>query len=230
MGADSQSKAVCVGIIMDGNRRWAKKRSLPALAGHEAGYQKLIEVLAWARDAGVRYLIAYAFSTENWNRAEEEVSYLMKLIERGVRERLEQISEEKIRIRFVGDRSRFPERIQEYMRDIEARTKDFTEYNLAIALSYGGRAEIIDAMRRVPDEKIAHLTQEEFSDYLWTTGIPDPDLVIRTGGQRRLSNFLLWQAAYAELYFSDTLWPDFTQGEFKSALKFFGETKRNFGK
>ncbi|KKS96789.1 di-trans,poly-cis-decaprenylcistransferase [Candidatus Giovannonibacteria bacterium RIFCSPLOWO2_01_FULL_43_160] len=220
----------CIGIIMDGNRRWAKEKNLPQFAGHEAGYQKLLEVLGWAREAGARNLIVYAFSTENWNRPDEEVSYLMKLIEMVIEERVQKIAEEKVRVRFIGELDKFPERVRKSMRVLEEKTAIFKEYTLGIAVSYGGKAEIISAVKRLPQNIMQNLTEEEFSKYLWTGDFPDPELIIRTGGQKRLSNFLLWRAAYSELYFTDTYWPALSKEEFLSAIKFFAGTQRNFGK
>ena len=220
----------CIGIIMDGNRRWAKEKNLPQFAGHEAGYQKFLEVLGWAREAGARHLIVYAFSTENWNRPKEEVSYLMKLIERIIEERAQKIAEEKVRVRFIGELDKFPERVRKSMRELEEKTAIFKDYTLGIALSYGGKAEIISAIKRLPENIARNLTEEEFSKYLWTGDFPEPELVIRTGGQKRLSNFLLWKAAYSELYFTDTYWPDFSKEEFLSAINFYAGTQRNFGK
>ncbi len=220
----------CIGIIMDGNRRWAKEKNLPQFAGHEAGYQKLLEVLGWAREAGARNLIVYAFSTENWTRPKEEVSYLMKLIERVIEERAQKIAEEKMYVRFIGELNRFPERIRKSMKELEEKTAIFKEYTLGIAVNYGGKAEIISAIKRIPENIAQNLTEEEFSKYLWTGDFPEPELVIRTGGRKRLSNFLLWKAAYSELYFTDTYWPAFSKEEFLSAIKFFAGIERNFGK
>jgi len=220
----------CIGIIMDGNRRWVKKKNLPQFAEYEAGYQKLLEVMGWARDAGTRNLIVYAFSTENWNRPEEEVSYLMRLIERVIEERAQKIAEEKMRVKFIGELDRFPERVRKSMKELEEKTAMFKDYTLGIAISYGGKAEIISAIKRLPREAAQNLTEEEFSKYLWAGDFPEPELIIRTGGQKRLSNFLLWKAAYSELYFTDTYWPDFSKEEFLSAINFYAGTQRNFGK
>lgn len=220
----------CIGIIMDGNRRWAKEKNLPQFAGHEAGYQKLLEVMGWAREAGARHLIVYAFSTENWTRPEEEVSYLMKLIERVIEERAQKIAEEKVQVKFIGELDKFPERVRKSIKELEEKTAMFKDYTLGIAVSYGGKAEIISAIKRLPQNIAQNLNEEEFSKYLWTGNFPDPELIIRTGGQKRLSNFLLWKAAYSELYFTDTYWPDFSKEEFLSAIKFFAGAQRNFGK
>ena len=220
----------CIGIIMDGNRRWVKKKNLPQFAEYEAGYQKLLEVMGWARDAGTRNLIVYAFSTENWNRPEEEVSYLMRLIERVIEERAQKIAEEKMRVKFIGELDRFPERVRKSMKELEEKTAMFKDYTLGIAVNYGGKAEIISAIKRLPRDATQNLTEEGFSKYLWAGDFPEPELIIRTGGQKRLSNFLLWKAAYSELYFTDTYWPDFSKEEFLSAINFYTGTQRNFGK
>ncbi len=218
----------CVGVIMDGNRRWARAHSLSPVEGHQKGYETFISFLGWARDADVQHVIVYAFSTENWKRAEHEVAYLMSLMRTGIVERIAAIEKEQVRIQFIGERSRFPTDIQEKMNEAEERSSQYAR-TLGIALSYGGRAEILHAVKRTVEEGRRDIDEQSFAQHLWTAGIPDPDLIIRTGGEKRLSNFLLWQAAYAELYFTDTLWPDFSREEFLQALQAVKETKRNGG-
>ena len=220
-----------IAIIMDGNRRWARDHKLPILEGHRRVANVVMEKLVeQAASRGVRYMTFWAFSTENWNRPDEEVSYLMKLIEMVIEERVQKIAEEKVRVRFIGELDKFPERVRKSMRVLEEKTAIFKEYTLGIAVSYGGKAEIISAVKRLPQNIMQNLTEEEFSKYLWTGDFPDPELIIRTGGQKRLSNFLLWRAAYSELYFTDTYWPALSKEEFLSAIKFFAGTQRNFGK
>ncbi|MEK9166350.1 MAG: polyprenyl diphosphate synthase [Patescibacteria group bacterium] len=219
-----------IAIIPDGNRRWAKARNLPTVAGHKAGAEKLQEAREWAEARGIRYLTFYALSTENWSRSQEEIGYLMRIIEEKLAEWARTASKEPVRIRFIGERGHFSASVQGQLEKIERDTETFDKFNLAIALSYGGRAEIISAIKSLPLQHMHSLTEETFSQHLWTAGIPDPDLVLRTGGFQRLSNFLPWQSAYSELYFTPTLWPDLTQEEFNRAVDFFIETKRNFGR
>ncbi len=215
---------------MDGNRRWARERGLPTLEGHRAGAEKLFDVIAWAHEAGVEEVIFYTFSTENWNRAEEEVGYLMKLAEKLFTEELSRFTDSGARIRFIGDRTRASARIQEVMQDAEKRTKDGTKGTVTFAFSYGGRAEILAAVNQLLIEGKSSVNEEGFSRALWSAGLLDPDLILRTGGERRLSNFLPWQSVYSELFFLDTKWPDLTHTEFKSVLEEYAERERRHGK
>ncbi len=234
----------CIGIILDGNRRYAEAEGLSRAKGHHAGYRKFREFLRWAKEAGVRYGIAYAFSTENWKREKGEVDDLMNLFRYAFKNDVEELRAEGVCIHVIGDRSRLPEDLQKLAQYAEERTK--TEktimgkgFHLVLALSYGGRAEILAAVETFIEMKEGlslqaplWLTEENFSQCLWTgqAGIPDPDLIIRPGGEKRLSGFLLWQAAYSELFFSDTLWPDFTKEEFLKILAEYAERKKNYGK
>lgn len=218
----------CIGIIMDGNRRYAKERGLPTLAGHKAGYDKLREVVRWAHEAGVKYLIAYAFSTENWKREKEEVGYLMDLFRFALKNELAELKKERISVRFIGERTRLPKDIQTEMVRVEEATKG-GEVTLVLAVSYGGRQEIIDAVKNASVAGVA-VTEETFSDFLYTKGMPDPDLVIRTSGEQRISNFLLWQMAYSELFFTKTYWPALTKEEFLGILQEFSMRERRLGK
>lgn len=220
----------CIGIIMDGNRRWAKKCGLPSIEGHRQGFETLKSCVSWAEEVGVENIIVYAFSTENLKRRpEEEVSYLMQLIRFAVEKQLADMQERGVRIRFLGQRESLPEDIQKHMRAIEDKSKNNTNLTLGIALSYGGRAEIVEAVKKLSVESLQNITEVNFSNYLWTNGMPDPDLIIRTGGAKRLSNFLPWQSVYSELYFTDTYWPAFSKEELMQALEQFASTKRNFG-
>lgn len=216
-----------VGIIMDGNRRWAKARGLPSVAGHHAGFEKLKEVTRWAREAGVKELTVYAFSTENWNRSEAEVTYLMQLFEKALTTGLQEIEAEKGRIRFIGERERFAETLQRKMDTIETRTASNDSGTLIIALSYGGRAEIMQAIKKLAGQEI---TEATLKDAMWSRGLLDPDLIIRTGGDQRLSNFLTWGSVYSELSFTNTLWPDLTKNEFMSILESYRARERRMGK
>lgn len=222
----------CVGMILDGNRRWAKARGIPKLEGHRAGYEKLKETARWAFEAGVKTLLVYAFSTENWQREADEVSYLMQLLKWALQHEVEIFMKEETRVRIIGDRARFSEDIQTLMRRVEEKTAQNKKGTIGILLSYGGRAEIVSAAKELARSAIAPdaVTEEEFSKHLWTAGIPDPDLIIRTGGVMRLSNFLTWQSVYSELFFLETLWPDFTKEEFTSILSEYAERERRFGK
>lgn len=224
--SDSAPK-ISIGIIMDGNRRWATAHGLPTLVGHEKGSAKIREVVLWAIEEQISYLYLYAFSTENWNRAEVEVGYLMILFERAFKERMKDIEELGVRIRIVGERERFSEKLQTLMSDIEERSKENTALTIVFCLSYGGRREIADAISRLPEG--ITVTEESISNALWTAQMPDPDLIIRSGGEKRLSNFLPWQSVYSELFFSDTLWPDFTKEEFSRILHEYRERERRYG-
>ncbi len=219
-----------IGIIMDGNRRWAKARELSTFEGHKQGYTKLKELINWSRDSGVGYVTVYAFSTENWNRTAEEVGYLMNLFRTVISEVTKEAKEKDIRIIFLGQRERFAPDMQEAMNDSEESTRSCTTLTLAVALSYGGRQEILDAVHRIPAEKIGSINEEEFSELLWTKDVVDPDLIIRTSGEERLSNFLPWQSVYSEFFFTKTLWPDFSKEEFLAIIEEYNARERRLGK
>jgi undecaprenyl diphosphate synthase len=220
----------CVGFIMDGNRRWAKERGLSTLEGHAQGYTRVKEMIDAVHKAHIPHMVCYAFSTENWNRSTEEVTYLMALLEKGIRELKNECKnkKEKINIRVIGERTRLSEKLQKGIIEVEEQAHADPELTVWIALSYGGRAEIIDAVNRAI-EKVEKVSEETFNELLWTNGMPDPDLIIRTSGEHRISNFLLWQNAYSELFFVDTNWPDFGETEFKSILEQYGKRKRRKG-
>ncbi len=219
-----------IGIIMDGNRRWAKEHGRPLLDGHRAGYEKLKDVMEWCKEYGIKHLTVYAFSTENWNRSKEEIAYLLEMFRKLAKGMLGHALKHRVRIRFPGERERFPKDIRRLITDVEEQTRHFTEHIFSIALSYGGRAEILDAIRRIPRERLAKITEEEFSDLLWSGGFPDPDMIIRTSGEHRLSGFLTWGSVYSELFFTDTYWPAFTKAQFARMLEQYGERERRFGK
>lgn len=226
----SEKNIKCVGIIMDGNRRWARAHNKPVFEGHSEGYKKLEEVVTWARDAKIEHVIAFAFSTENWQRAEDEVGYLMKLFRFVIDNKTEKMIKEKARVQFVGDRVRFPEDIQKGMERMEEATSKSYEITLHIAVSYGGRAEILSAVNALIADGATNVTEEDFSKKLWSYPMPDPDLIIRTSGEHRLSGFLPWQAVYSELFFIDAWWPEFQQDEFNSILEEFARRERRLGK
>lgn len=223
-----------VGIIMDGNRRYAKACGFSIPEGHRAGYEKLKEFVGWAREAGVQTVYVYAFSTENWNREKREVGFLLKLFEHIFVHDAEMFAKEHIRVRFIGRLGDFPKHLQEGMRRLERETEQYADCTLAIALSYGGRVEIIEAVKKISREatrqEIEQLDEAAFESYLWTRGLQDPDLIIRTSGERRTSNFLPWQSAYSEWYFTPTLWPALTRQEFLDILKDFSTRERRRGR
>ena len=239
-------------VIMDGNGRWAKKRHLPRLAGHRAGAESLDRTMHWCKEAGIKYLTVYAFSTENWKRSKGEVAGLMKLLSHFIKSKEKELVKNGVRFRVIGRREDLSEKLQGEIAALEEKTKD-GEFTLVVALSYGGRDEIVRAACRfnaetrnrplrgfatrgeanTPSEASAERRGESlediFSSCLDTAGIPDPDLIIRTSGELRLSNFLLWQAAYAEFYFTDVLWPDFDKAEFDKAIASFSKRERRMG-
>ncbi|MBA2375488.1 MAG: di-trans,poly-cis-decaprenylcistransferase [Rubrobacter sp.] len=216
---------------MDGNGRWARRRLLPRAAGHRAGVRVLEPVLEAAGEAGVETLTLYAFSTENWARPEDEVATLMKLFLETAKERVPELGEKGVRIRFVGRREKLPEEIQSSMREAEELTEKNDKLDVYIAINYGGRSEIVDATRRIVSAGLdpEEVDEATFSRYLYAPEVPEMDLVIRTSGELRVSNFLLWQIAYAELYVTDTLWPDFSKEEFQSAVESFTTRSRRRG-
>lgn len=225
---NDSSGVQCVGIIMDGNRRWAKERGLPKLEGHRAGMDALKNAARFIRDRGIKHLIVYAFSTENWNRTEEEVSYLMHLFHDAIQKEMRELGEEDLRIRFVGQRERFSPELRQAMEAVEKETSENEAMTLWVCLSYGGRAEIVAAAQAAA--RNGGITEDTLARNLWTAGMPDPDIVIRTSGEQRLSGFLSWQAVYSELFFTNTKWPDFSEAEFDAILAEFAARERRRGK
>lgn len=224
-----------VAIIMDGNGRWARRRGLPRIAGHHAGMKMVREIIRACDDFGISCLTLYAFSTENWKRPEGEVEYLMRLPEEFFRSEIDELVDRGVRVRFIGDTSKLPLHTQETVRRTLDRTQSNAGMTVNFALNYGGRAEVVQAARRFAQEvasgRVAadDLTEEMFEAGLSTQGLPDPDLVIRTSGEVRLSNFLIWQAAYSELWFTDILWPDFNRDHLRQALTDYSGRMRRFG-
>jgi undecaprenyl diphosphate synthase len=225
-----------VAIIMDGNGRWAQAHGLPRIEGHRRGAEAVKRTLKAAQDTGVRNLTLYAFSVENWNRPKDEVNALMDLLEKFLRDQLPELIKRRIRLRVIGRYRELPERIQNLLYKAEETTQDFTEYTLGLALNYGSRTEVVDAVKAAAQAVLAgvldlrELDYGTFRHYLYTRDMPDPDLVIRTSGECRLSNFLLLQSAYAEIYLSQVLWPDFDEDEFKAALTAYASRQRRYGK
>ena len=225
------SKINCVGIIMDGNRRWAKEQGLPGVGGHAAGLTKVKEMVRCAFSQGVETVILYAFSTENWNRSKEEVGYLMNLFEGALMRELAELSKENVRVRFIGDLTHLSEKLRTSIKKVEEETAHpDAQKTLVLAISYGGRAEILSAVNKLLNEGKKDVREDELNRALWTSDIPEPDLIIRTGGEKRLSNFLTWQSVYSELFFTDTKWPAFTKEEFADILREFSTRERRRGK
>lgn len=220
-----------VAIIMDGNGRWAKARNLPRAAGHRAGTENLRRILNAARDLGIEMVTVYAFSTENWGRPEPEVRILMALLEQFIDSELENLNRQGVRIRHLGRTTGVAANLIAKIKRAQEATRNNNQLTLNVAFNYGGRAEIVDAVRQVVAEGIAptEIDEQVIAQHLTTAGLPDPDLIIRTGGDMRLSNFLIWQAAYAEFYSTPTFWPDFDEQELRRALQTFQQRERRFG-
>ena len=220
-----------VGIIPDGNRRWAKKRGLEVFYGHEAGFKKVMRVVKWAKEFGVKELTLWGFSTENFNRPKEEIKYLFSLFEKYLKDEkfAENLIKEKVKVRFFGEIERFPKKIRQGIFELEEKTKNLNGLILNILLGYGGQSEIAYAIQKANREK-RKIKKEEAKKYLLTSEISDLDLVIRTSGEQRLSGFLPWQTAYAEFYFVKHYWPDFTKQDFRRAIQDFQKRERRFGR
>jgi undecaprenyl diphosphate synthase len=219
-------------MIMDGNGRWAISRGLPRLAGHKAGTENLRRVIRSTVEFGVKYLTIYAFSTENWGRPLEEVRGLMSILEDVLQRELNELHKEGVQLRHIGRLERLPGRLQEQVLDAIELTKNNDRLVLNVAFNYGGRDEIVHAIQKIIKDGIPpeDVTDELVSKYLYTAGVPDPDLIIRTSGELRVSNFLIWQAAYSEWYVTPTYWPDFDKEEYRRALEAFAQRDRRFGK
>ena len=232
---DDIKQARHVAIIMDGNGRWATERGLPRLVGHRKGAERVKQIVRCAPDLGIRWLTIYAFSTENWKRSTEEVLGLMSIFARYIEREADRLAAESVRMRFIGDRSRLDPKLQRLMEGIERRTAPFSRLNLTVAINYGGRDEMTRAVRAIATDmaegRLApqDVTEALISARLDTADLPDPDLVIRTSGETRTSNFLPWAAAYAEYEFVQTLWPDFTPDELASIVARFGNRERRYG-
>ena len=234
--ADHTSQVPChIAIIMDGNGRWAKRRGLPRTAGHAAGAETFRKIANYCRTLGVKYLTVYAFSTENWKRSAEEVSGIMKLLGKYLEEALQDMEKNHVRFRFFGDLTRLSPALQKLCADAQTRSADYSEVQVNFCLNYGGRDEILKATRRFAEEVAAgkrkpeELTEELLSTYLYSAGVPDPELIIRPSGEMRTSNFLLWQSAYSEYVFMDVLWPDFQPKDLDGAIAEYNRRNRRFG-
>ncbi|MES0410077.1 isoprenyl transferase [Anaerostipes caccae] len=224
-----------VAIILDGNGRWAKKRFLPRNMGHAQGSKTVERIIEDAFDMGIKYLTVYAFSTENWRRPKDEVDALMKLLRDYLKTCIKRANKNNMRVRVIGDVTGLSEDLREKIEQLEEASKGNTGINFTIALNYGSRDEMIRAMKKMAGDLLAgtlkkeDITEDVFAEYLDTKGIPEPDLMIRTSGEQRLSNFMLWQLAYTEFYFTDVLWPDFNKKELKKAVEYYNGRERRFG-
>lgn len=231
MNTETSTLPIHIGIIMDGNGRWAKLRNLPRTKGHREGLDVAKQIVKAASDLGIKFVTLYTFSTENWKRTQEEVGYLMTLIKKHLSSEFNFYKENKIRIEHIGDITALPMDVQTEIKNAKNDTKDFTGTTVLLAINYGGKDEIIRGIKKLAAQKkdFSSITEQDLSLALDTKNIPDVDLLIRTGGELRLSNFLLWQAAYAELIFTDILWPDYTKEEFIKNIQTFQHRTRRFG-
>ena len=221
-----------IAIIMDGNRRWAKEHNLPSAAGHKKGVDALRSTVRACNDIGIKYLTVYAFSTENWNRKKEEVDFLMDLIAVTLKNELDEMHKEGVKISFIGDLTRLSSKLQEVTSDAQKKTKNNNGVNLQIALNYGARDEITNAVKQIVASGISadKVTQDTISAHLYTKNIPDPDILIRTGGEKRVSNYLLWQIAYSEVIVIDSYWPEFDKAKLIGCINEFNNRNRRYGK
>lgn len=232
------TKNICrhIAIIMDGNGRWAKKRGMPRTFGHKKGAENVVKITRAMKESGVKYLTLYAFSTENWQRSKDEVDALMQLLNEYLDKELKEIMDNNVRIVFIGERYMLSDSIQAKMAFLEKESEKNTDLTLCIALSYGSRQEILSAVKKIAAKvkegsmDISQITQDVFSKELYTKEIPDPDVLIRTSGEQRISNYLLWQSAYTELFFTNTLWPDFGKDELWDIINKFNHRERRYGK
>lgn len=232
------TKNICrhIAIIMDGNGRWAKKRGMPRTFGHKKGAENVVKITRAMKESGVKYLTLYAFSTENWQRSKDEVDALMLLLNEYLDKELKEIMDNNVRIVFIGERYMLSDSIQAKMTFLEKESEKNTDLTLCIALSYGSRQEILSAVKKIAAKvkegsmDISQITQDAFSEELYTKEIPDPDVLIRTSGEQRISNYLLWQSAYTELFFTNTLWPDFGKDELWDIINKFNQRERRYGK
>ena len=220
-----------IAIIMDGNRRWAKEHCLPSAMGHKKGVDALKKVVKGAHNFGVKYLTLYAFSTENWNRNQEEVDFLMGLLASTIKNELKELHQNDVKLKFIGDLKGLHSNLQKILAEAEATTKDNTGVNLQIAINYGARNELVNAIKELVKDNIApdKIDEETLKNYLYTKNIPDPDLLIRTGGEMRVSNYLLWQIAYSEIYITKKYWPEFDENELQISIEEFNKRQRRYG-
>ena len=226
---DSSKLPKHIAIIMDGNGRWAKKKFLPRIIGHTNGVKTVKEIVQCARELNIKVLTLYAFSTENWIRPKDEVAGIMNLLKTHLKSELETMLSNKISFNVLGDISKFSKDLQDEIVNVMEKTKDNKEMTLNVALNYGARQELVRAFKLLQEKNVTDITEQDIADNLYTKGMPDPDLLIRTSGEMRISNFLLWQIAYSEIYITDVLWPDFTKEEFYKAIIEYQKRERRFG-
>lgn len=218
-----------IAIIMDGNRRWAKEHNYPTMIGHKKGVDALKKTMRACDDFGIKYLTVYAFSTENWNRKPEEVNFLMDLLGETLKNELKEMHENNVVISFIGDTSKLSDKLQKILKNAVETTKNNSGVNLQIAFNYGARAEIVKAVQEIVDSGVHEITEETISNHLYTSSIPDPDLLIRTGGEMRVSNYLLWQIAYSEFVVIPEYWPEFDKEKLSECIKEFARRNRRWG-
>ncbi len=231
---DQITLPVHIGFIMDGNGRWAQKRGLPRKFGHKEGAETFRKIARYCKEIGIKYITFYAFSTENWNRPKEEVDAILQLFEQYLEE-VDDFAKDNTRLKFLGDKSAFNPKMQIRMEELEKKSANFSEMTLMLAMNYGGRADILQSVKKIAEMiedkfiKSDNIDENLISSLLYTAGIPDPDLIIRPSGEQRLSNFLTWQSAYSEFYFTNILWPDFTKKDLDKALEDYSSRGRRFG-
>lgn len=219
-------------LFPDGNRRWAKREGISIASGYKEGQKNFKRFLNYCAKKGVKIITVFGFSTENWDRPKQEINYLMKFFEEYLNDGLKEFQKNKIRVKIIGQKEKLPTSLQKVINKIENSTKDNKDFHLNLAVSYGGRWDIVQAVQKIIEEKIysKEITEELINQYLSTAGLPEPDLIIRAGGEKRFSNFVLWQGAYSELFFSDKLWPDFNEKDLDKALNEYSSRQRRFGK
>lgn len=218
-----------IAIIMDGNGRWAERKGLPKITGHRMGVESVRTAVEYCREIGIPILTVYAFSTENWKRPEKEVDVLMGFVGEYIDKEIDNFKNNEIRLNCIGDLKGLPDSVREKVEWAMAETKNYSRLIFNVALNYGSRAEIVSAVNRIVNEGMRDIDEERFGDFLYTGGLPDPDLLIRTSGEMRISNFMLWQISYAELYFTERLWPDFKKRDLEEAIEAYQKRKRRFG-
>jgi len=221
-----------IAVIMDGNGRWAKQRNRPRIFGHKEGAESVRAILKGCAELGVKYLTVYAFSTENWGRPQDEVDFLMNLFSSTIDREMDELMKNGVKLQFLGRLAKFSPELQKKMQGAMDKTKDNPGITLSVMVNYGGRAEIVDAFQQMANDQLANdeINEDKISNYLYTKGMPDPDLLIRTANEMRVSNFLLWQIAYAEIYVTETLWPDFRRDQLIAAIEAYQKRERRFGK
>jgi len=219
-----------IAFIMDGNGRWAERKGLPRFVGHSQGVKVIKKIVKSALHFRIKYITLFAFSTENWNRPKNEVDYLMELFINSIKNELEELSSQSVRLKFIGNIKNLTNNLKEVIIDAENKTKNNTKVILSIAINYGGKWDIVNATNKILSANLEKVNESQFNTFTSLSGLPDPDLLIRTGGEYRISNFMLWNISYSELYFMDELWPDFDENSFKKVIEEYDKRKRNYGK